>query len=174
VIPCELDGDASFPEVDRVEIAERKGGDAAPIDPTDREGRIDLLAYVWPDQTDRIERMRAAVEIASEQRVGVERASAAGWVQRMLRDGAPHLATVLFHSIVEQYLSEEELASFHRTVREAGGRATQDAPLAWLRMEPDGDRAAVRLTVWPGGEDRLLARAGYHGSPVELRTSTAG
>jgi hypothetical protein len=35
-------------------------------------------------------------------------------------------------------------------------------------MEPDGERAAVRMAVWPGGGDRLLARAGYHGTPVEL------
>jgi hypothetical protein len=26
----------------------------------------------------------------------------------------------------------------------------------------------VRLTTWPGGEDRLLARVGYHGDPVQL------
>lgn len=174
VIGFELEGAAFFPAVDRVEIAERRGCDAAPIDPTDREGRVDLLAYVWPDQTARIERMRAAVEIASERPVGVERAGAAAWVQRMLRDAALHRATVVFHSIVEQYLGEEELTSFHRTVREAGERATRVAPLAWLRMEPDGDRAAVRLTIWPGGEDRLLAHAGYHGTPVELRASTAG
>jgi hypothetical protein len=25
----------------------------------------------------------------------------------------------------------------------------------------------VRLTCWPGGEDRPLARAGYHGDPVQ-------
>jgi hypothetical protein len=25
----------------------------------------------------------------------------------------------------------------------------------------------VRLTLFPGGEDTLLARAGYHGDPVE-------
>jgi hypothetical protein len=35
-------------------------------------------------------------------------------------------------------------------------------------MEPTGDHAAVLLTVWPGGEQRLLAEAGYHGSPVRL------
>jgi hypothetical protein len=37
-------------------------------------------------------------------------------------------------------------------------------------MEPATDEFTdVRLTVWPGGEDRLLARAGYHGDPVEWR-----
>jgi hypothetical protein len=86
----------------------------------------------------------------------------------MLREPAPGRATVLFLSIVEQYLSEEELNAFHRHVREAGDRATAAAPLAWLRMEPAGRRAEVRLTIWPGAEERLLAHAGYHGTPVEL------
>jgi hypothetical protein len=35
-------------------------------------------------------------------------------------------------------------------------------------MEPNDDRADLCLTLWPGGEDRRLARVGYHGSPVEL------
>ena len=165
----ELEGDGTFPEFDGVEIAERRGCDAAPIDPTGTDGQADLLAYIWPDQTGRIERMRAALEIAtSDGRGAVDRASATVWVERVLREPAPNRATILFHSIVEQYLSEEELASFHRSIGEAGQRATPRSPLAWLRMEPDGDRAAVRLTLWPGGEDRLLARAGYHGNPIEL------
>ncbi len=53
-------------------------------------------------------------------------------------------------------------------MREAGGRATDDAPLAWLRMEPAGKWADVRLSTWPGGEERHLARVGYHGTPVKL------
>jgi hypothetical protein len=48
----------------------------------------------------------------------------------------------------------------------AGARARAGAPLARLSMEPAGDHAAVALTVWPGGAQRLLAEAGYHGSPV--------
>ena len=59
-------------------------------------------------------------------------------------------------------------SAFERAVAEAGARASDEAPLAWLRMEPDVERAAIRITTWPGGEERLLARAGYHGTPVEL------
>ena len=46
----------------------------------------------------------------------------------------------------------------------AGARSTARAPLAWLRMEmmtsvePD-----VSLTLWPGGDERVLARADAHG-----------
>jgi hypothetical protein len=35
-------------------------------------------------------------------------------------------------------------------------------------MEPAGEMADLRLATWPGGDDRLLARVGYHGTPVEL------
>ena len=61
-----------------------------------------------------------------------------------------------------------ELEAFHRQIEAASARATADAPLAWLRMEPAGDHADLQLTIWPGGEERHLARAGYHGTPVEL------
>jgi hypothetical protein len=167
-IRFELEGDGAFPEVQQVEIAERRGCDAAPVDPAGIGGEIDSLAYIWPDQRDRVERVRAALGIARERRPRVEKASAPAWAERVLREPVPGRATVLFHSIVEQYLSEEELAAFHRHLGKAGERATAAAPLTWLRMEPAGHRAEVRLTTWPGGEERLLARAGYHGTPVEL------
>jgi hypothetical protein len=48
----------------------------------------------------------------------------------------------------------------------AGARATDSAPLARLALEPGGELAHLRLTLWPGGEERLLAEAGYHGDPV--------
>jgi len=71
-------------------------------------------------------------------------------------------------SIVSQYQSDDERTTLFDSIRDAGERATLDAPLAWLRMEPADDRANLDLTLWPGGEDRRLARVGYHGSPVEL------
>jgi hypothetical protein len=149
-------------------VAERAGCDASPVDPGSEEGRLTLLSYAWPDQRARMERLRAALEIAASRPAVVERSGAVEWAAARLAEPAPGCATVLFHSIVMQYLSEDERDAFARVVQEAGSRAGEDTPLAWLRMEPDGERAAVRLLTWPGGEDRLLARAGYHGTPVEL------
>ena len=45
-------------------VAERLGCDVSPIDITDPAARERLLAYVWPDQTARLERLRAALDIA--------------------------------------------------------------------------------------------------------------
>jgi hypothetical protein len=157
------------PELPRsVEIASRRGCDAAPVDPTTPEGRLTLLTFIWPDQSERIARMRAALEIAAEEGVAIDHEPAAPWAQRMLSEPAPGQATVIYHSIVSQYLSDGERAALFAGIAEAGARATADEPLAWLRMEPADDRANLDLTVWPGGEERRLARVGYHGSPVEL------
>jgi hypothetical protein len=155
-------------EAVRATVAERAGCDAAPVDPGSEEGRLTLLSCCWPDQATRMERLCAALEIAAARPAPVERCGAVEWAAARLAEPASGRATILFHSVVMQYLSEDEREAFARVVREAGSRADEDAPLAWLRMEPDGDRAAVRLATWPGGEDRRLARAGYHGTPVEL------
>src|SRR5262249_6218521 len=120
------------------------------------------------DQAERIERMRAALEVADEVPVMLDRERAAAWAERMLAAPTPGQATVVYHSIVSQYLSDDERAALFDGIREAGGRAPADAPLAWLRMEPADDRANLDLTIWPGGAERHLARVGYHGNPVEL------
>jgi hypothetical protein len=166
-IEFELDGEVPTLPAE-VEIAGRRGCDAAPIDPSSPAGRQTMLAYIWPDQKFRLERMRAALRLVDEVPIELDREAAAAWTERMLAEPAPETATVVYHSIVMQYLGAEELAAFHRQIEAASANATADAPLAWLRMEPAGDHADLHLTVWPGGEERHLARAGYHGTPVEL------
>ncbi len=157
-----------------VEVASREGCDAAPIDPTSEEGRTTLRAYVWPDQGRRVERLEAALAVAAEHPVRVDRARAGEWARERLANAAPGLATVVFHSVFIWYLPEGEREELLATIAAAGDQASVAAPLAWLRMEGPGERASLTLTTWPGGEERLLARAGYHGEPLELLESGAG
>lgn len=164
----ELEGKAPPALSPAIAVTERRGCDANPVDASTEEGQLTLLSYIWPDQPARIARMRAALAVAEQVPATVERESAAAWAGRVLAEPAPGLATVLYHSIVVQYLSEEERDAFYDQIRAAGERARAEAPLAWLRMEPADDRADLRLTTWPGGESRHLARVGYHGTPVEL------
>ncbi len=165
-IEFELRGEGRLPGAATVKVTERRGCDAAPLDASTAEGHLTLLSYIWPDQATRIERMRAALAVAEEEPVTIERESAAPWIARRLADPTPGVASVVFHSFVAQYMGEEEHAAFLSHLREAGERASTDAPLAWLRMELAGDLADVNLTVWPGGEERRVARADVHGSPV--------
>jgi hypothetical protein len=150
-----------------VAVAERRGCDAAPIDPRRADDRLRLLSYVWPDQAARFELLAAALEVAQEVDVAVDASDACEWLEARVREPAEGLATVVFHSIFVQYLTDAGRARLTATIEAAGRRASPTAPLAWLRMEPGGEmRTEVRLTSWPGGVERVLATAGYHGRPV--------
>lgn len=70
------------------------------------------------------------------------------------------------HSIVWQYLSNVDRARFDRVMAMAGEAATYNKPLAWRRAEPADNVAELRLQLWTGSHDRLLARSGFRGKPV--------
>jgi hypothetical protein len=163
-----FEGDSAPPRPG-VHVVERSGCDLEPIDPRSEDGRITLLSYVWPDQMGRIARLRAALRVAAGVDATIDRAEAGAWLQGRLERPAGGAITVVFHSVVLGYVEEEARRSLIRTLEAAGGRATQEAPLAWLSMERAGDRFEVRLRTWPGGKERLLAVSGPHGPPVRWR-----
>jgi hypothetical protein len=160
-----------FPFLDvpaTVRIAERRGCDLNPIDPTLDESRAALLCFVWPDQTERLQLLVEMIELARRVPAPVDRSDAVDWLRIHLADARPGMATIVYHSVVLPYLTEEHRENLRRLMEDAGSRATADAPLAWLSMEPGGDQADVHLTLWPGGERRLIAQAGFHGRDVKV------
>jgi hypothetical protein len=150
----------------RFDVTERRGCDRNPLDATTPEGRLTLMSYLWPDQTERFARLEGAIEVARRVPASIDRADADVWVADRLTLPLPGVATVVVHSIVLQYLPKDARARFRDAIHAAGQRASGGSPLAWLRMEPAGARAELRLTTWPRGEDRVLATAGYHGYPI--------
>jgi hypothetical protein len=66
------------------------------------------------------------------------------------------------------YVPQDERQRITASMEEAGTRASAIRPLAWLRLEPpDFEICELRLRLWPGGSDRLLARSHPHGAWVE-------
>lgn len=162
------------PEVaGEVSIVERRGCDRAPIDAATAEGATRLRSFLWPDQVDRLRRLDLAIDVARRSPVAVERADAADWIEARLAAPTPGVATVVHHSIVLQYLPRPTFVRLRAAIEAAGARASPEAPLHWLRMEPAGEVADVRLTSWPGRDgdrdEALLATSGYHGPPVSWR-----
>lgn len=144
----------------------RSGCDANPIDLQNAHARERLVAYVWADQPDRVARVQAAIDIALAFPVAIDRAEAADWAERRIEAGAVAGVTrVLFHSVVWNYLSERSRERIRAHLRRAGAAATAQAPLAWLRFEL-GNPPELRLTLWPSGDETLLARAHPHGAWV--------
>ena len=150
----------------KVAIAERAGCDLRPINPTTPEGELTLAAFVWPSNPRRLELLRGAIEVARAVPALVEEAGAAAWLEAKLARPAPGVVTVVFHSVFVQYLHGSEQSRIGRALAMAGRAAGIDAPLSWLRLEPGTGAFEVRLTTWPGGEERLLATCGPHGTGV--------
>jgi hypothetical protein len=162
-------GGANPPFEVEATVAERRGCDQNPIDVRDPEQAFRLKAYVWPDQTERLARLDGAIALARQHPTCPEKADAADWV-RAHAHGAAGVATVLYHSVVWQYLPSETQAAVAAAIQAAGESATKSAPFSWLRMEPNPANLAapmeLRLTFWPGGGESLLAEVHPHGAKV--------
>lgn len=170
-----VDGFDGRPPFDtRCRVVSRVGCDAKPVDVSSSEGRTTLRSYIWADQLNRLDRLDAAIAVARRIRPRVESASASTWLEKHLSRLRRRSVVVVFHSIVWQYLGRKEQRGVLRTLEAGARRARRDTALAWLRLEPANGFAALRLTLWPGGTDELLARTGYHGSPVTWLAKRSG
>ena len=148
-------------------IAGRAGVDLNPVPLP--EARDRLIAYVWPDQSQRLAQLEAALALAAPAPPRVDRGDAAAWLEQSLaRAPEPGVARVVLHSVAFHYFPEATKARIAAHIAAAGARAAAEAPLAWLRYEhqPGDENFSLRLRTWPGGED-LLAWTHPHGRSVE-------
>ncbi len=154
-----------------IEIASTKGCDVAPVDLTDPAQALRLTAYIWPEHTVRFERMAAAVVEAGKSPPDLVEMNAADFVEAELANPQEAgITRVLMHSIVWQYVPEEQQARVTAALEAAGARATAERPLAWISLEANRVLHVHEMTVryWPGGgEPHLLARAHPHGASIE-------
>lgn len=148
-----------------IQVASQAACDVAPIDLAQPAAALRLTSYVWADQRERLDRLRAAIALAQAGGVRVEAADALAWVRRELASTRPGQATVLCHSMMWQYMPARTRAALSNAIVDAGARATAAAPLAWLSLEPPdaGVVFDLRLTLWPGGESHVLATSHPHG-----------
>lgn len=149
-------------------VVERRGCDRAPLHAGDPDARLALRSSVWADHRERLQLLDGALEVAREKPPPVDAADLCEWLEAQLAQRADGVATVVFHSIVWQYLDDARRGRVRTLLDGAGAEASANAPLAWLRMEPAGELASVTLTTWPRGHERIVALAGYHGWPVRM------
>lgn len=162
-------GDAP-PQAD-FEIISARGCDVAPVDLTDPAQALRLKGYIWPEATERFARMEAAIAAAHEAKPEIAKMDAADFVEQVL--AAPVKAgetCVIMHSVVWQYVPQDQRHAVTAAITAAGAARRADAPLAWISVEANRDthRHELRVRYWPGGEsEALLAVAHPHGAWVE-------
>ena len=166
-------------DVDAV-IVERRGCDRNPIDAASSEGAQLLRSFVWPDQLDRFAALEAALALAPSVPVDVDRADAAAWVSKQLEPVVDGVATVLFQSIVWQYLTPGTRTAIRDAVKAAGGEShgvgTDCVASDGARQQSDPRRrGAASAVARPGATDRhhrLSRPAGQVVRRQRLTTST--
>ena len=108
----------------RIDVDSHRACDLSPVDLTAPGAALRLLSYVWPDQQERLARLRAAIALAQTLGVRVEAADALDWTRRELAVARPGRATVLYHSVMWQYLPEPTREALRQVIADAGLRAT--------------------------------------------------
>jgi len=159
---------------DDFEIVDVRGCDVATIDLADPESALRLKAYVWPDAPARMERIDAAIALASAKPPNLVQMDAADFVREILAwPRQPGATRAMFHSIMWQYMPASTQATITAAFEEAGAKATPEEPLAWVSLETDPAtfRHELKVRFWNGGERdgeiTLLAHAHPHGAWVE-------
>jgi hypothetical protein len=173
VFPDAWQGD--LPAHASLEIVDREGCDIAPLDPASEDDALRLQSYVWPDQLDRVERMRGALQVAARVPARVVAMSAPDYLDDLRP--VPGVVTVIQHSVMWQYMSDEDRAAAQGELDRLRDQATADAPVARVALEPhrtEDDRDVdfhglgfvVTWACWPHVDMQIVAHARPHGPPV--------
>jgi hypothetical protein len=158
-------------------VVDRRGCDLHPVDPTSEEGRLLLTSFVWPFDVDRHQRLAAALAVAAEHPVAVDRAAAGDWLADRMGAGGDDVLTVVWHSVTRLYWPAAEVEA----VEEALAAYGLQHRLARVAMEfgTDPDAPAmpeVRTTLWTPGDGvqhHRIGTAHHHGVPVRLEAPEA-
>ncbi len=145
-------------------IVSRRGVDVSPLDPASPADRLRLLAYIWPDQQDRIARTEAAIRVAARTPAEISADDAGEWLETQLKHPASDRLRIVFHTVAWQYFpcptQERCLAAFQGA----------QSPVVQISMEADGgEGAAIKLTHWPEGRTEEIGRADFHGRWIDWR-----
>jgi hypothetical protein len=136
----------------RLEIVRRRGIDTHPVDVTTDEGARLLEAFVWPDQVERLTRLREAIEVARRDPPELIAGDYVDLVPDLVDEN-----TVVMSSVTTVYLDDERFAELAEKLRD----------VTWLSLEgPRGGRDYEGMRLELNG--RVLAEhVDYHGFSMD-------
>ena len=126
---CAVRGPAPLP-AGVPDIAWRAGLDLNPLDVTRDDDVRWLSCLVWPGESDRQDRLAAAVAAARRDPPPVQRGDLLTDLPALAAQAPPGVTLVIYHSAVLAYVAAADRERFARTVR--------GLPAAWLSNEAPG------------------------------------
>ncbi len=150
-LTCEVVGEGRVPALAIPDVVARVGVDLNPVDVTDTDDARWLRACLWPDQPERVERLNAAIALASSSPPTLLAGDALDVLPDALAlipdDALPVVTTTWALS----YFSLEGRLRFLRRLDEAAA----DRPIAWV----SGEGVGIAPSVPTMGDSRLAAHS---------------
>jgi hypothetical protein len=172
LLRCEVNADTPVP-MRLPEIAWRAGLDLNPIDVNDREQCAWLEALVWPEQDDRLARLRAAISIARKDPPRLVRGNLLHDLAPLAAQAPQDATLVVFHSAVLAYVWPQQLREqFVRDVRAMNAVWISNETwqvLPWIGAKTEGPPVPSFLLAVNG---EPVAWTDHHGAFAHWRRAT--
>jgi hypothetical protein len=169
VFPCEISGPVPLPFA-VPQIVWRCALDLNPIDLHSENDVTRLETLVWPEQDARLERLRAAIEIARREAPRVVKGNLLTDLASLMRAAPKRATLVVFHSAVLAYVSSQP-------ARDAFAATMLGANATWISNEVSSVFPSFATTVLASSQPgrrfllsvngRPLAWTGPHGQSIE-------
>jgi hypothetical protein len=158
-----------------VEIRRRRGIDLNPVDVRSDEGVRLLECFLLGDRQ-RVERLHRAAAVARRSAVELIRGDYLEVLPELLTNRDDEALTVVFQTCSTIYLPLDAPHRLNTLISEAG----REMPLAWISTPTPEEQGQTRpgslgdveaypleLTIWPGGERRIVARMSNAGDSLQ-------
>jgi len=167
IFPCAVSAATPIPQA-LPSIAWRAGLDLEPIDIADRNQVAWLETLVWPEQTERLARLRAAVRIAAADKPRLVEGDLRRDLARLANEMPRNATRVIFHTAVLTYVGPTEREEFARSVTSVcdvwiSNEAPQVFPDIAARAGAPGPRGQFLLAV----NGQPVAWADPHGASLD-------
>lgn len=153
-----------------VHVARRRGIDRSPVDVTTEHGARVLQSFVWPDQTERLERLRRAIEILRADPPELITGDYVELFGSVFGDSLEGAQPIVFQTASTMYLTPDELEQLRRAMHASG----RERPFTYIGTSQGPDNAGYALEAqhFPGGEVERLAVFDFHGEWLEWGPGT--
>lgn len=143
LLTCDVEGE--LPAASLPGIAWRSGIDLNPLDVTDDDAMAWLATLVWPEQDERRDRLRTAIDIARDDPPPLVRGDLLEVLPDVVDEAAAHGPVVVFHSAVVAYLEPSDRERFQRLMEDLVARGR----CHWISNEATNVLPALSATGPP-------------------------
>jgi hypothetical protein len=158
---CQVTGPAPLPE-HPPRIGWRGGLDLSPLDVNDDDAMAWLTNLVWPEQEDRRERLRAAIEVAREDPPRLVTGDLLVSLPELIATIPAGHTVVVFHSAVAAYLEPPDRSRFFTSMTGLVG----EGACHWVSNEGENVLPEITRTEADAGQDGLPFVLAVNGQAV--------